>query len=581
MRAAFDFPAEPPDRERRLRGQFRTAPVQVLRAETADDVRAVLAAAEAAAQAGNWVLGGVPYSGAWDAAQHVQRDPGIPAAYFEVYSGSPEPWADAPTTIPALEWHLDPSLADGATPAAGVQTVLDHIAAGDCYQVNLTTRAHALAPSEPDSLHRLFVALAAAQPGGYALYLAGAGVASVSPELFFDKRGQTLTTQPMKGTAPADSDPAELLASPKERAENLMIVDLLRNDLGRVCLPGTIRTDRLFELHRLPTVWQLTSTVSGQTPPRTSLAEVFDALFPCGSVTGAPKLAAMEVIADLEADSRGWYCGALGIIRPGGQATFNVAIRTVTASGNRFSCSVGSGIVADSVPAAEVAEWRLKTRFLGGDPPRALETMLLVDGVFVRLAGHLARLRRTCDELGLNLDLVEVETALAEAATVSGRHRVRLVAGDGPPQIELSPAPPTETPVVLGLATEPLDASGELGPVIRNKTTHRAHYARLRETAASEVFDVICVNARGELTECTTGNLAVCLDGRWYTPPESAGLLPGVLRAELLASGALEERTLLASELDRCEGLAFFNSLRGWCPARIAEAAARDGRPPG
>ncbi len=563
--AAFDLPAEPPGRELRLRGRFTSPPLQVLSAAHARDVPAVVAAAEQGARAGNWVVGGLSYSaaGAWDGAQGAVTD--SPAAHFEVYAAV-EDWPLGAPQLPALDWRGDPTLAGGTAPEAAIQAVREHIAAGDCYQVNLTGRWRAVRPVGFDPFG-YFAALAAAQPGGYAVYSAGAGVASVSPELFFHSGDGLLVTQPMKGTLGAEHPPEALLASAKDRAENLMIVDLLRNDLGRVCEPGTVTVERLFEVHRLPTVWQLTSTVTGRPRPGVGLAEAFAALFPCGSVTGAPKLAAMAVIAELEDGPRGWYCGAFGVIRPGGTATFNVPIRTVTVGERALACGVGSGIVADSDPAAEVAEWRAKTRFLHAAPLRALETMLATDGRVQRLEAHLTRLAGCCADLGLAVDLAEVATALRAVTPPSGRHRLRLVAGDGPTVVEVEPAPGAGMPVRLQLAAEPLDVAG-LAPVIRNKTTHRAHYQRLRDQASPGVFDVIC-HTGTEVTECCLGNLAVKLDGEWVTPPATAGLLAGTLRAELLARGDIRERTVLLDDLAAADGLAFINGVRGWCPATL------------
>ena len=346
-----------------------------------------------------------------------------------------------------------------------------------------------------------------------------------------------------------------------------MFVDLLRNDLGRVCDPGTVIVERLFELHRLPTVWQLTSTVTGRPRHGATLADMFAALFPCGSVTGAPKLAAMTVITELEAGPRGWYCGAFGVIRPGGTATFNVPIRTVTSADNLLTCGIGSGIVADSDAAAEVAEWQAKARFLGAEPLRALETMLAVDGRVRRLEAHLRRLTECCADLRLPLDLDGVRAALQQATPTSGRHRLRLVAGDGPPVVEVTAAPPDGVPVTLQLAAEPLDVA-RLAPVIRNKTTHRAHYQRLRDLASPGVFDVIC-HTGTQVTECCLGNLAVKREGQWSTPPATAGLLPGTLRAELLASGQIQERVVTLADLAAADGLAFLNGVRGWCPATL------------
>ncbi|HSK34038.1 MAG TPA: aminotransferase class IV, partial [Propionicimonas sp.] len=219
-------------------------------------------------------------------------------------------------------------------------------------------------------------------------------------------------------------------------------------------------------------------------------------------------------------------------------------------------------------PGSEVAEWLDKGRFLGGLPLRALETMLAVDGRIQLLERHLARLAASCADLGLPLDLAEVSAALAAACPPSGSHRLRLLAGGDPPEVTVSPAPTRGTPVTLRLATEPLDVV-RFARVVRNKTTHRAHYQRLRDLAGPGVFDVIC-HAGGELTECTLGNLALQLHGQWWTPPQAVGLLPGTLRAELLAAGRLRERRLPVADLELAEGLAFLNSVRGWCPARLA-----------
>ncbi|PKQ31282.1 MAG: bifunctional aminodeoxychorismate synthase component I/aminotransferase [Actinobacteria bacterium HGW-Actinobacteria-2] len=559
--AAFDFPAAPPERRDRIRGIF-TAPGRLLQARTVEEVPAIVEAAEAAARAGHWVIGGLRYhAGAWDRAQKA-HNPSVPAL-FEVFDEAPQDWPTSTCPAPALDWRASH---EAASAAAAINTVLERIRSGACYQVNLTQRWRAVRPLDW-SLFDYFSALHVAQPGGYGLCWSAGGVASISPELFFHREGDHLVTEPMKGTASADADPEVLRTSAKDRAENLMIVDLLRNDLSRICRPGTVRVDRLFELQRLPTVWQLTSTVVGDVAAATSLADIFAALFPCGSVTGAPKIAAMAVIAELEDSPRGWYCGALGVIRPGGTATFNVPIRTVEAHETQLVCGIGSGIVADSRPEAELAEWELKTRFLGGRPVRALETMRIEDGQVGFIEDHLARLQRTCAAWGLELDPAAVRARLEAACPATGAHRLRLVAGDGEPLIEVTSAPQLNQPVRLRLAREPLDLTW-LAPVITHKTTHRAHYDRLRAQGGADVFDVIC-HARGLLTEATIGNLAVRLDGRWYTPRDEGNLLNGVRRARLVADGTLIERRLPLHALDDADEVAFISTLRGWCPATV------------
>lgn len=589
IRAAFDVPVDPRHRGRqRWRGCFVDPPVRTLIAEGPADVPGVVAAAERLANQGLWLVGGLRYEagGAWDAAQPVQPGTG-PLAHFEAFRGEPRPWPTGLAGSTALEWRDDDRFGHGVRLDAtqAIERVQAHIAAGDCYQVNLTTRLRSLPPGDPDDpsaeLFALFSTLAQAQPGGYQVFLRGAGVASVSPELFFQYSPETriVLTQPMKGTAARERDPeadraaaAGLVAGAKDRAENLMIVDLLRSDLSRVCEPGTVQVEGLFDLLELPTVWQLTSTVAGRARPGLGLADVMGALFPCGSVTGAPKIRAMEVITDLEPEPRGWYCGALGVIRPGGEAVFNVPIRTVEVSGDHLACGVGSGIVADSDPAAEQQEWRAKARFLGGTPLQALETMLLDSGRLARWELHLSRLTRTCAALGIPLDPAAVTDMVGRTSSrhACGRFRVRLLVGQGGASVEVLPAPPSGSTVRLRLARRPLDTRGFLRPVIVNKTTHRAHYQALRDEAGAGVFDVICYTPEGDLTECTSGNLALRIDDEWLTPPETVGLLPGVLREELLQSGRLHEAPLKAGDLARADGVAFLNSLRGWCPATIA-----------
>ena len=574
VRAAFDVPLDPGDRAgSRLRGAFTTAPIAVFAATTVDEVPDVVAAAEAAAAGGRWVVGGLTYEAgsAWDPAQPTHSADGE-LARFEVFDGEPSPWPES-TPAPAVDWF--PAGGFGPlTPAEAIASVQRHIVAGDCYQVNLTSRM--AAPSRSD-LYDRFATLADAQPGGYAVFLRGAGVASVSPELFFHSRPDGgLVTQPMKGTAPATASADDLRKSPKDRAENLMIVDLLRNDLGRVCQPGTVMVDALFELVRLPTLWQMVSTVSGLRQPGAGLVDVFAALFPCGSVTGAPKIRAMSVIRDLEPRPRGWYCGALGVLRPGGEAIFNVAIRTIEERDGWTTCGIGSGIVADSEPAAELAEWRAKTRFLGGQPLAALETMLLTDGQFPRLERHLHRLARTDAKLGLGIDLAAARDRLAQVAAEfpSGRWRVRLTAREDDVSVEVTEPVETTVPVPLAIATEPLDVEA-LRPVIEHKTTWRAHYDRLRGMAPDGVFDVICHTPDGVVTETTLGNLALELDGRWVTPPAMAGLLPGVERAHWLAQGGLVEAEVTLADLRRATDLALLNGVRGWLPAVLVDDEPR------
>jgi para-aminobenzoate synthetase/4-amino-4-deoxychorismate lyase len=377
MRALIDFPGA----AARCRHAFTQAQA-LLRADRLDAVPAVIASAYEHALNGAWVLGHVAYEAApaFDAAMAVHAPrPGLPLACFAVYA---QPAADiawdragAPSGL-GRSWAIDgpwSALLDRERATARMDAIRAAIARGEVYQVNLTTRLRAAFRGDTQAY---FHALRRAQPGGYSLYLDGGDwqVLSVSPELFFDWTPQgDLRTRPMKGTAPRHADPErdaaymrQMQASAKERAENLMIVDLLRSDLGRVAQAGSVCVPVLFAAEALPTAWQMTSTIECRTRDGVGLDDIFRALFPCGSVTGAPKIAAMAAIRSLEGEARGVYCGALGVIRPGGHATFSVGIRTVMIDGSatRAECGVGSGITWDSLAADEWEEWQVKQRFL-------------------------------------------------------------------------------------------------------------------------------------------------------------------------------------------------------------------------
>ena len=439
----------------------------------------------------------------------------------------------------------------------------------------------------------MFDALLRAQPGGYAAcFTAGdEQVLSVSPELFFDWQasaaGGSILARPMKGTAARGATPAldaaaaeRLRASPKERAENVMIVDLLRNDLSRIAEPHTVRVPELFHTQALPTVWQMTSDVQARTRSGLRLPDVFAALFPCGSVTGAPKVRAMQLIRELERQPRGIYCGAIGVVRPDGRggiaATFNVPIRTVVMRGTQARCSIGSGITASAAAGAEWQEWLHKQAFLAraSEPFEVLETLALVDGVYRHQAEHLARMAEAAQHFGYPWQPAAVHACLQALAAQhgSGPWRVRLLLDRfGQPRAEAFALQPTATPVRLQLATRPLaEAHGEW---VRFKTTRRAHYAAFAPTSGSGIFDTVLFNAEGEITESTFGNLAMQMDdGRWLTPPLACGLLPGVGRAVALREGRVQEGVVRVQDLHRVRRWAFINSLRGWLDAELVPA---------
>jgi para-aminobenzoate synthetase/4-amino-4-deoxychorismate lyase len=460
------------------------------------------------------------------------------------------------------------------------------VAAGAFYQINYTGPVLGDFSGDP---HILFERLHRAQPSGYSAFI-NTGVEhilSVSPELFFDWRDGQLLTRPMKGTAPRGNTRAEdeanviaLKHSAKERAENVMIVDLLRNDVSRIARPRSVTVQRLFDVLTLPTVLQMTSDVLARTREGTTLSDVFGALFPCGSVTGAPKVQAMQTIKSLESTPRGVYCGAIGVVRPGGHATFNVAIRTVTLRGSQATCGIGSGITADATADAEWQEWQTKRGFLtrASQAFNLLETLRLEHGQFHLLDLHLARLKRAADHFGYRFDEDTICSALTRLQEVmslkesapnsnSGPWRVRLqLDAQGQAHTEAFKLISMPAPVGISLAATYFEASHS--EFTRFKTTHRAHYDAVAPSDPA-VFDTLLYNARGELTEFTRGNVAVLLNGHWLTPPLHCGLLDGVGRALYLTEGRLREAVVTLDDLPRAQGLAFINSLRGWVEARL------------
>lgn len=569
------------------------SPCRELVAQSVDEVPGVLREVQAAAEQGLWCVGYLRYEAApaFDAALCVHASPG-PLAWFGVYA-SAMPW---PAEQPATDWGMGQAEAPpvhwrAALDRHGFERAMDRIqhaiADGELYQVNFTSQLQGTVASQDPANQAaapglaLFAALQRAQPGGYAAYLApsvGEQVLSVSPELFFDWNAGQLLTRPMKGTAPRGQTPEQdaaqaraLQASPKERAENVMIVDLLRNDVSRIAQPHSVRVERLFDVQPLPSVWQMTSDVRARTRSDCRLLDVFSALFPCGSVTGAPKVRAMQMIRALEPDARGIYCGAMGLVRPGGHATFNVPIRTVTLQGQAALCGIGSGITAYASAHGEWNEWHHKQSFIAraSTPFSLLETLALVDGQLRHQHAHVQRMAAAAQHFAFPWDAEHVEQVLATLvhSRPQGAWRVRLLLGaDGCAQAQAFALDASPTRVRLRLADRAFaQAHSEF---VRFKTTRRDHYEAFAPQDA-QVFDTLLWNQAGQLTECTRGNVALLLDGRWVTPALECGLLAGVGRDQALREGRLHEAVVTREDLARVQGVAFLNSLRGWIEADL------------
>lgn len=549
-------------------------PQRVLIAETLDEVPIVMDEAEDVAQAGSWVVGYVSYQAApaFDAPLRVAsrlQGPELPLAWFGVY-----PASDVPGP-PAGRFQLGRWTA-GLTEtqhAARVDMIREAIAAGDTYQVNLTFPMRAEFEGDPGAL---FQAMMRSQPHSYGAWidLGDQHVVSVSPELFFAKDDRLLTTRPMKGTAPRGRSSVEdlgerdrLVSSEKERAGNLMIVDMLRNDLGRVAVVGSVDVTALFEVERHPTVWQMTSTITARLPDDVGLAEVFTGVFPSASVTGAPKVSTMGIIADLESDARGVYCGAIGYLEPGGErAEFSVAIRTGVVEFGRFIYHVGGGITYDSLAGAEYDEclWKALVVTEQHDPPDLFETMRYSpDEGIPLLERHITRLTDSAAYWDIPFDPASIGDALSAVGGPASL-KVRLVlTASGGAEVTTESLPSWEEPVGLRIWEGRVDQSD---PRWAHKLEDRARYP-----SADEGNEMVMVNLDGAITETNISNLMLRFDQVWLTPPVSSGCLPGVQRDLALAEGLVTEALLTLEDLVRADEIAVTNAVRGWRKAVLIE----------
>jgi len=528
-----------------------------------------------------WAAGFLAYEAgpAFDRAVRARPAGALPLLWFGLYdepSLVPLPPRDPAAARPVYRWtaSVDRAHYDGA-----IARIRELIAAGDTYQVNYTLRLRAPAEEPPEAL---FLRMVQANEPRYSAWLDCGRfvVCSASPELFLRRDGERLESRPMKGTtgrglwAAQDEARAQALArSPKNRAENVMIVDMVRNDLGRISEIGSVRVPSLFELERYPTLWQMTSTVTARSSA--PFAEVLCASFPPASITGAPKGRTTEIIAELETTPRGVYTGAIGYIAPGRRAQFNVAIRTALFDREQATVEygVGGGIVWDSTSQAEYEECLLKARIVTDAPPEfsMLETMLWEpEGGYFLLDEHLRRLTESSGYLGARVDVWRVRAHLAELAKGFGRQRQRLrlvVSRDGEISSSASALDEPARPVRLAIAAAPLDPAN---PFLYNKTTYRRMYDEAKASRPG-CDDVVLWNDRGEVTETTIANLVVELGGRKLTPPVECGLLPGVFRGWLLARGEIAEARITLDDLRRASRVWTINSVRKWRDAVLVK----------
>ena len=552
-------------------------------ASTPEDVSGVLTAVDAAIAAGTPVAGFISYEAAGGIDSALVTKPAdpenpLPLAWFGEYAPPVvlEALAEPESSTSGLAWETAISEADYA---AAIDRIKAYIVAGDTYQVNFTIRMHCRFDDDP---YALFYGLQASQRSEFGAYvdLGDAAICSASPELFFAVDGDQITSRPMKGTTTrgttiADDDrrAGELRDSAKNRAENVMIVDMIRNDLGRVAESGSVKVTSLFDIERYPTVSQMTSTVEARTGA--SFVDIMRGLFPCASITGAPKVRPMQLISELEASPRGIYTGCIGYWLPERQARFNVAIRTVLSDRRSGTASygVGGGIVWDSVDSHELRECTTKAEVLNADGREfaLLETLLWTpqDGFFL-LDRHIARMQRTAVRFDYAFDQPQLRQALSECVTgLSDAHRVRcLLSRDGGLETEVAPmsANPDK---VWRVGVAPLSCCSS-DVFLYHKTTRRDMYDKVR-SLHPDCDDVLLMNERGEITESTIANVVVELDGKRLTPMVSSGLLGGTFREELLEQGDIREAVITLDMLKAADSVWLINSVRRWMPATVED----------
>lgn len=553
-------------------------PLHTIHTTQLAEVLPALREVEVAVSSGLHAAGFVTYEAApaFDEAFTTHPAGALPLLWFGLYEQVVPIFVDAPAVdFTALDWRQSVSEAEYRHAIARIK---DYIARGHTYQVNFTMRLQTDFHGDP---WVLFQALIRAQRAQYCAYvdLGEHVLCSASPELFFDLAGTHITCRPMKGTASrgltSEADKAQacwLQHSEKNRAENVMIVDMLRNDLGRIARVGSVQVPRMFAVERYETLLQMTSTVTATTAA--AFSEVFTALFPCSSITGAPKVRTMEIIRELETTPRGIYTGCIGYLSPQRQAQFNVAIRTVHVDRirQRAEYGTGGGIVWDSTAQNEFAECRTKAKVLFTHQPtfRLLETVLWKPwrGYFL-LERHLNRLMASARYFGFRVDCEQVMARLQEAAGgfPSMRHRVRLlVDDDGAITIEAAPLPrqPRQT-CRVAIASKPVDKNDRF---LYHKTTHRVVYEAAR-AEHPDFDDVLLWNADGEITESTIANVVACINGQLLTPPVTCGLLPGTYRDYLLEKKRVREGIIRREDLQRADAIYLVNSVRGWIPVQV------------
>lgn len=555
-------------------------PVEVLQTERLEDIPAIMEAIEAAIDKGFYAAGYLSYEAApaFNPAMKVKGSPEMPLVWFGIFDKvhiQDERFPEKPYQV--SEWRMASSK---SLYKEGISRIKTAIEEGHTYQVNYTERLHADFTGSDRSFYRQLARNQQTDYGAY-LDLGKHRILSASPELFFRIKDGTIEAKPMKGTAKRGRTLAEdkvkseeLLASEKEQAENLMIVDLLRNDMSRLAKKGTVHVSDLYKVETYPTVHQLTSTVKAELQDALTVLDWFKALFPCGSITGAPKVSTMEYIAALEQTSRDVYCGAIGFITPEKEAIFNVPIRTVVIDTEKQTAryGVGGGITWDSTSEGEYQELVAKAEVLTERRSefQLLESLKLEDGIYPLIDYHMERMKNSAAYFYFPGNEREIRKQLKECAKThsKGVYKVRLLLSKtGEIAVEAQKITPIKEPVLCKLAVKPVNSQN---PFLFHKTTHRQVYKQ-HESEVEGVFSVLLWNEHEQLTEFAIGNLVVEMNGCLYTPPVENGLLAGTYRQFLLDTGKIVEKEIHKNDLEDCEAVWFINGVRGWLKVKIIQ----------
>lgn len=574
-----------------------TDPIKLIEANTKDEFFAALKQLETARKNGKWAAGYISYEAGYlfeeklsDRFFKKRAKSNIPLLLFGIFDGPSRSAHPIATEKEGRTKEHTPCFTDFKadwdfeTYKKKFNILHTHIAKGNCYQGNLTFPIQARFNGDPIEA---FKSLAKRQPVKYSAFvgLNETSILSRSPELFFKTNNEGwIEAHPMKGTAPRIKNQKadlkaikELKSDPKSQAENIMIVDLMRNDISRISQIGTLEVLKIFEVETYPTVHQMISRIKAKLEPNITITNIFTALFPCGSITGAPKLSAMEILDSLEDAPRNAYCGSIGYIGPGNQMLFNVAIRTIALHGkNKATLNVGGGIVWDSNAKDEYEEALLKAQYVAKGqfitPANfsLIETFKLSKGGFKRLPMHMARLKNSAKELGFKLDITKIINDLHKLAITRTDQRIRVeLYPSGKYEIQTAPHEDIGKTFHLAIAKTML-SSGNF--ILQHKTTKRDIYEKARsEFSKTDTDEVLLTNQRGELCEGTFTNLFIRMNKGdvLLTPSLKCGLLAGVLRNELLKSGQAVEAILTKQDLIECEDIYVGNSLRGLIKAKL------------